>query len=196
MKIAILGGTFNPIHLGHLAMAEYVLEHMGMDRICFLPNGQPPHKQGSSIAPKHHRLEMVRLAVCDNPAFFVSDYEIAKDKRCYTVDTVRHFNSLGEDEYHFIIGADSLFQLSQWKSAEELKKICSFIVCDRSNQGNTEAEAERLRAEGCRIRVADMPRVDIDSTTIRRRVKEGLDISGYTTDAVARYIHNNKLYRG
>lgn len=195
MKIAILGGTFNPIHSGHLAMAECVLEQMDMDRICFLPNGQPPHKKGDIITDKHHRLEMVKIATASNPAFCVSDYEIMQERHCYTIDTIKYFHSLSDDEYYFIIGADSLFQLSEWKNSDELKEICSFIVCDRAHQGDTAAEVERLQSEGCSIRLADMPMVDIDSTTIRRRVREGLDISGYTTEEVVKYIHNNKLYK-
>lgn len=195
MKIAILGGTFNPIHLGHLTMAECVLNQTEMDRICFLPNGQPPHKEIDIITDKHHRLEMVKLAIAGNPSFCVSDFEILQDKNCYTIDTIKYFQSLGNDEYHFIIGADSLFQLSTWKHADELKRICSFIVCDRSHQGDTAAEVERLKSEGCRIRMADMPTVDIDSTAIRRRIKDGLDISCYTTKEVAKYIYDNKLYR-
>lgn len=193
MKIAILGGTFNPIHLGHIAMAECVLSQTDMEKICFLPNGQPPHKKGDIITHKKHRLEMVKLATENNPDFFVSTYEILQEKHCYTIDTMKYFNSL-EDEYSFIIGADSLFQLSKWKDADELKRICSFIVCDRVNQGNTEKEIERLKSEGCRITMADMPYVEIDSTTIREKIKNGLDIGGYTTDKVIDYIKSNKLY--
>lgn len=192
MKIAILGGTFNPIHLGHLAMAEHVLKNCKMDRICFLPNGQPPHKN-DDIADKHHRLEMVKLAIKTNPAFYVSDYEINQEKRCYTVDTMSYFNSL-DDEYHFILGADSLFQLPHWKDVEKLKKICSFIVCDRTYNGDTADLVEKLRLEGCRIMLTDMPLIDIDSTTIRQRVRDNLDISDYTTEKVAQYIFQNKLY--
>lgn len=194
MKIGILGGTFNPIHSGHIAMAEYVLENMGMDRICFLPNGQPPHKKDDKITDKHHRLEMVKLAIEDKTDFYVSDYEIMQNKHCYTVDTIKYFHSLGDDEYYFIIGADSLFQLSTWKNADELKKICSFIVCDRARQGDTDAEVEKLRQQGCNIMLCDMPLVDITSTAIRRMVKDGMDISGMTTDNVAQYIYDNKLY--
>jgi len=194
MKIGILGGTFNPIHSGHIAMAEYVVENLGMDKICFLPNGQPPHKKDYKIADKHHRLEMVKLAIQDNHKFYVSDYEIMQDKHCYTVDTIKYFHSLSNDDYFFIIGADSLFQLSTWKNADELKKICSFIVCDRARQGDTDAEVERLRQQGCNIMLCDMPLVNITSTDIRRMVKEGISISGYTDEKVAQYIYKNKLY--
>ena len=194
MKIGILGGTFNPIHSGHLAMAQYVLENTETDKICFLPNGQPPHKKNDKISDKHHRLKMVELAIENNPDFYVSDYEIMQDKHCYTVDTIKHFNSLGDDEYYFIIGADSLFQLSYWKNPDELKKICSFIVCDRERQGDTVAEVERLKKDGCNIVLCDMPLINITSTDIRAKVKNGADISGLTPDAVIEYIYNNKLY--
>lgn len=195
MNIAILGGTFNPIHLGHIAMAEYVLENTHMDKICFLPNGKPPHKDGDFIEQKHHRLEMVRLATKDNPDFYISDYELNQDKNCYTVDTIKYFNSLDDNKYYFIIGADSLFQLSSWKSPDELKKICSFIICDRDTDKNTYKEVERLKNEGCHITLTNMPMVNIDSTTIRERVKNNLDISDYVPESVAQYIAENSLYR-
>jgi len=195
MKIGILGGTFNPVHFGHLAMAQYVLNQMELDKICFLPNGQPPHKKSDGVADKYHRLQMVRIAIKDNDAFYVSDYEVLKDEYCYTIDTIRHFMSLNEkDEYFFIIGADSLFKLTTWKCADELKKICSFIVCDRKGSGNTDAEAQRLRQDGYSIQKVDMPFVEIDSTAIRAMVRKNENISEYTPTEVAEYILNNKLY--
>lgn len=195
MNIAILGGTFNPIHLGHIAMAEYVLGNSHMDKICFLPNGKPPHKAGDIIIDKKHRLEMVKLATKDNPDFYISDYELNQEKNCYTVDTIRYFNALDNNKYYFIIGADSLFQLSSWKNAEELKKICSFIICNRDTNKDTQREVERLKAEGCDITLTDMPMVDIDSTTIRERVKNNLDIKDFVPEGVAQYIAENSLYR-
>ena len=194
MKIAILGGTFNPIHLGHIAMAEYVIKNTDMERICFLPNGKPPHKDSDIIIDKHHRLNMVKLATehCEN--FFVSDYEINRNEKCYTVDTIKHFKSSDHNEYYFIIGADSLFQLSDWKNPRELKRICSFIVCDRDFGENTFKEVERLKAEGCNIQLMNMEKIDIDSTTIRKRIRDGLDISEYVPRVVAQYIYDNKLY--
>lgn len=195
MKIGILGGTFNPIHFGHIKMAEAVLKSTEMEKICFLPNGQPPHKPNIDIAEKHHRLAMVELAVSGNESFFVSDYEINRNKNCYTIDTAKHFNSVDENDYYFIIGADSLFQLNSWKSPDELKKICRFVVCDRLGNGNTKAEIERLRREGCDISLAAMMPIEIDSTSIRERIRCGLDISAYVPEAVAEYIQLHKLYR-
>ena len=193
MNIAILGGTFNPIHLGHIAMAEHILHHTDMEKICFLPNGLPPHKIGN-IAPKQHRLKMVEIATEYNPDFYVSDYEINQDKTCYTIDTIKHFNSLDSNQYHFIIGADSLFNLSLWKDAEELKKICSFIICDRGENSHTATEVEKLRQSGCRIFLASMKKIDIDSTSIREKIKKGLDTSNCLQKEVAQYIEKHKLY--
>ena len=196
MKIGILGGTFNPIHSGHIEMARFVAERMGLDKICFLPNGQPPHKSSDSIADKHHRLQMVKIAIADYDDFYVSDYEINQDVNCYTVDTVKHFNSLDDNDYYFIIGADSLFQLDKWKNPEELKKICRFIVCDRDGGGDTAAEVERLIKSGCNIALTDMPLIDIDSTSIRNKIKSGEDISGFVPQSVQDYIEKNHLYTG
>ena len=195
MKIAVLGGTFNPIHLGHIAMAEYVAGQMGFDKICFLPNGQPPHKTADGIADKFHRLEMVKLATQDNDKFYVSDYEINRDKHCYTVDTVKYFNSLDDNEYHFIIGADSLFMLDTWKNSQELKKICSFIICDREGNKNTNAEIARHKATGCRMVKADMPLINITSTDIRNMIKNGESIDKYVPTPVADYILKYNLYK-
>ena len=194
MNIAILGGTFNPIHLGHITMAQYVLENMDIDKICFLPNGQPPHKKSTEIIDKHHRLQMVKLATDYNDNFYISDYEINQDKNCYTVDTIKYFNSLGDDKYYFIIGADSLLQLSSWKNADELKKICSFIVCDRGDRNDTSKEVERLKADGCDIILTNMPKIHIDSTTIRKKARLGMDISEYVPHDVNQYIIKNRLY--
>lgn len=195
MKIGILGGTFNPIHYGHLKMAEFVMDRFALDKICFLPNGQPPHKNNTDIAEKHHRLAMVELAIAESNDFYVSDYEIMQTQRCYTVDTVKHFNALDCHDYYFIIGADSLFQLNSWKSPDELKRICRFIVCDRSGNGDTEAEVLRLCRQGCHVQFADMPVIDIDSTSIREAVGKGLDVSSYVPKKVEEYIKANKLYK-
>lgn len=196
MKIGILGGTFNPIHYGHLAMAEYIIKKFQLDRICFLPNGQPPHKDNHFIAHKQHRLNMVRLAIENYDDFYLSDYEVSDDRHHYTVDTIKHFKLLNpNDKYFFIIGADSLFNLSSWKNSHELKKICSFIVCDRTGSGNTDDEIKRLSGEGCCIQKADMPFIDIESTAIRNSVKNGEEISRFTPSAVCDYILKNKLYK-
>ena len=195
MKIAILGGTFNPIHFGHLSMAEHVLRQTDADKICFLPNGNPPHKDEDIIAGKLHRFEMVKRAIAPYSDFFVSDYEIKKDTYCYTIDTIKHFYTEGTyEEIQYIIGADSLFTLSSWKSSDELKRICSFIVCDRSGHGDTDREIERLKSNGCKITKIDMPFVDIDSTTIRNLIKENKSIEGLIPDDVVHYIKANKLY--
>ena len=196
MKIGILGGTFNPIHSGHIKMAEFVAGKMELDKICFLPNGQPPHKNSNTIADKHHRLQMVKIAIADYDNFYVSDYEINREGNCYTIDTIKHFKSADDNDYYFIIGADSLFQLDKWKNADELKKICNFIVCDRGGSGDTMKEVERLKKSGCRIWLTDMPLIDIDSTSIRDKIKNGKDISDFVPKRVQEYIDKNNLYIG
>lgn len=195
MKIAILGGTFNPIHMGHIKMADYVCSHLDFDKVCFLPNGQPPHKKLEGIADKLHRLRMVELAIESDDRFFVSDYEISKDEYCYTVDTAKHFSKMDSNEYYFVIGADSLMSLDRWKSPHELKKICSFVVFDREGSPDLNDRIVRLIDEGCRIEKADMPFVDISSTDIRNMIRDGRDISDVVPEKVAEYILKNGLYR-
>lgn len=196
MKIGVLGGTFDPVHFGHLAMAHHVLEQMKLDRICFLPNGRPPHKSDSHIADKHHRLEMIKLAISGVDRFYVSDYEIAGNQYKYTIDTIEHFMAESpDDEFFFIIGADSLFNLDRWHEAERLKKICSFIVCDRPGCSDTDSEILRLKNSGCRIEKADMPLSDIQSTAIRELISNNIGIEKLVPATVADYIYKNKLYR-
>ena len=195
MKIAILGGTFNPIHSGHIAMADYVCDHMGFDKVCFLPNGQPPHKDNQDILSKQHRLKMTELAVADDDRFYVSDYEIKKDIYCYTIDTAKYFNNLDDNEYYFIIGADSLMALNKWKNPEELKKICSFVVFGREGNPDADSEIDHLISEGCRIEKADMPFVNISSTDIRNMIRDNKNIDGIVPPKVAEYIIKNELYR-
>ena len=196
-KIGVFGGSFNPIHSGHLAVAQHALESCGMSKIIFLPNANPPHKINDNILCASHRFNMVSLAIKGNDNFEISDYEMNKQGPSYTIDTIRHFKKIYNAEIFFIIGADSLYTLNKWKSYKELVKECSFIVADRNcTQGsNLLREICEHEKKGGRIELIKMPKIDITSTFIRDKLLKGENIKGYVPEAVRNYITQNGLYK-
>lgn len=192
MRYAIMGGTFDPIHLGHLIMAQCAAEQLQLDKVYFLPNGNPPHKDDVG-ADKYQRLEMVRLAVAGNPLFAVSDYEVQKQEACYTADTVRHFSNIGRPI--LIVGADALRDLPGWYRFDQYKTLCDFAAFRRDSYGDIEPYVQKMRDLGCEVQLLSMPAVDIASTALRQRVRQGKSIRYFTTDAVAAYIKGHGLYQ-
>ena len=198
MKIGILGGTFDPVHKGHIYIAEQCMKHLGMDRIMFLPNGNPPHKRGRNITDKEHRYNMIKIAISGCEGFCVSDYEIRREEYSYTVETMRNLRKLSDDEYILIIGADSFYQLDLWYKSEELVKENKFVVLDREydGHGNISEDVERFNKEHLsHISLLKIPLIDISSTEIRNRISMGTDISDMVGENVANYIKENNLYR-
>ncbi|WAM32926.1 nicotinate (nicotinamide) nucleotide adenylyltransferase [Caldicellulosiruptor morganii] len=195
MKVAIFGGTFNPIHIGHLIMAQYVKNFTDVDRIIFVPNGTPPHKN-SEIALPQHRFEMVRLSIEDNPDFEVSDFEIKKEGPSFTINTLEYFSILYEKVY-FIIGSDNLFEIKKWYKAEQILKKFPIIVLPR------ERERDLIRKQiekffciyNAEIILIDMPIIDISSTEIRRLIKENRSIRYMVHPKVEEYIIRKGLYK-
>ncbi len=196
-SIGVLGGTFNPIHNGHLAMARAALEQCDLSKVIFLPNGNPPHKIGEPIVPAEHRLSMVKLAIGGTCAFEVSDYEINRSEPSYTVDTNRVFKRMYDCPVHFIIGADSLYTLFKWYCYDELLAECSFIVADRlSTYGSDVAKAcSEHNQRGGKATLLSMPAIDVTSTDIRLILKNGGNASEYLPSSVAEYIKANNLYQ-
>ena len=198
MKIGILGGTFDPVHKGHIYIAEQCMKHLGMDRIIFLPNGNPPHKRGRNITDKEHRYNMLKIAISGCEGFCVSDYEIRREEYSYTVETMRNLRKLSDDEYILIIGADSFYQLDLWYKSDELVKENRFVVLDREydGHGNISEDVERFNKEHLsHISLLKIPLIDISSTEIRNRITMGTDISDMVGEKVANYIKENNLYR-
>jgi len=198
MKIGILGGTFDPVHKGHIYIAEQCMKHLGMDRIMFLPNGNPPHKRGRNITDKEHRYNMLKIAISGCEGFCVSDYEIRREEYSYTVETMRNLRKLSDDEYILIIGADSFYQLDLWYKSDELVKENRFVVLDREydGHGNISEDVERFNKEHLsHISLLKIPLIDISSTEIRNRISMGTDISDMVGENVANYIKENNLYR-
>ena len=200
MKLGILGGTFDPIHIGHLVMAQEALVEASLDEIWFLPTGQPWMKEGSRISEAEHRMAMIERAIEAYPAFKASRREIDRNGPSYTVDTLsamRTQEAKGKSLF-FILGTDSLATLPLWKQPAALFDMCSFIAVNRS--GNEEFDRValdkiKLGAAG-QIRFVEGPIVEISGAQIRRRVHEGKPITYWVPQEVERYIEDKGLYRG
>ncbi len=216
MKLGILGGTFNPIHYGHLAAAEEVSGRLGLQRVLFVPSFIPPHKQDEDIPSVIHRMEMVRLAIADNPLFEPSDIEIKRGGMSYTIDTINTLRQTTHDaELYFITGLDSFLEIQTWNRWEMLMALCGFVVLSRPGyrfqdlsridfMKSAEEEFAALDQGLCKQAVVrsgtfmvfleTIPLYDISSTDIRRRIKEGRSVKYLLPDKVENYIIKNKLY--
>ncbi len=201
-KIGLFGGTFNPIHFGHLIAARSVAEQLALDRVVFIPSANPPHKSVAGLIDASERLEMVRLAIADEPAFEVSDCEIRRPGPSYTIETVASFRKQldPESEICWIIGADSLPELTTWYRVSELVDCCRIVTVSRPGwdepdmsplaQQFDERQIARLR-EG----IVQTPRIDISATNIRSRVRQGRSIRYLVPEPVRTHICETGLYR-
>lgn len=200
MKIGIMGGTFDPIHIGHLLLGEFAYEDFGLDEIWFLPNGNPPHKDTSDAeGDLKHRVEMVRLAIGNVPYFRLNLHEADVNRHSYTYRTMQEFNTQYPDnEFYFILGADSLFSIEQWKFFREIFPACTILAAMRDDKDADDMKAQiRYLSEkyGARIELLQAPLVEISSTTIRERAAQDLSVRYMVPDAVAEYIADHRLYR-
>lgn len=196
-SFGILGGTFDPIHYGHLVMAQNALEHFSLDQVVFIPVGQAPHKdagEGVFSSPRE-RYEMTLLATGGNNCFQVWDYEIKKNTPSYTVETLASIKKMLIDkDIFFIMGQDALAGVYSWKSPEELLLNYDIIVCSRG--GSPERITDEVKGEtpGARLYPLEIPDINIASTEIRDRVVQGRSITYLTPPAVVTYILKNELY--
>ncbi len=193
MKIGLLGGTFDPIHIGHLVAAEWTRTEQGLDEIWFMPSASPPHKSRVRDASPEQRLEMARLATKDNPCFQVTDIEIARGGTSYSYDTVMHLKRLyPQHQFYFIIGADMVAYLPHWHQIDQLVKEISFIGLERPGVSLDNARLPQHLWQA--VRISPMPQMDISSTNIRERIRKGQSIRYLVPDAVESYIKENRLY--
>jgi nicotinate-nucleotide adenylyltransferase len=214
MRIGLFGGTFDPIHWGHLRSAEEVCEALSLDRVLFIPASIPPHKKGQITAPARDRLNMVRLAVAKNPRFAVSMVEVKRRGVSYSIDTLRHFASRnsGRDSYYFILGIDAFRDIASWKSFKQLFSFCHFVVTSRPGDRHanplagapvavrklfcydSKKQVYRHRS-GTYLYFVKLTDIAISASQIRKRVDAGKSIRYLVPLEVETYINERKLYR-
>jgi nicotinate-nucleotide adenylyltransferase len=195
-RIGLLGGTFNPPHLAHLVCAQEALVQLGLDRVLLVPAFQPPHKEVEADPGVEHRVELCRLAIAGDERFAVSRVEADVPVRSFTVDTLSRLHETHpEAELTFIVGGDMAFSLPTWREPEAVLSLATLGVAEREGVKRADI-SERLAglAGADRIRFFDMPRLDISSSLIRRRVAAGLPIHFLVPEAVETYIHRAGLY--
>ncbi len=198
MRVGVIGGTFDPIHIAHLVIAEEARVRLNLDRVVFVPAATPPHKVDNDISSVEHRLAMVELAIATNPYFFLSRVDIERSGPCYTIDTIK----LLRDEWgpgveiYFIMGQDSLVDILTWHEPQRLIRLCRLVVLSRPGY---KADLEELEALlpgiTSHTHILNSPELDISSSDIRQRVREGLPIKYQVPEAVEEYIYAHGLYR-
>ncbi len=198
MKSGILGGTFDPIHKGHIEMAKLSKTSLGLDKIIFMPSGNPPHK--NHISDNQTRMDMIKLAIKNYSCFCASDFEFARDGIIYTSDTLTLLCKNNPDtEYTFIIGADSLYNLDGWHRPDIICQKADIAVCARDNVSHASLNAESIRLSrkyGARIHIIDFPCIDISSHEIRDNIYTNPNmIKEFLNDEVYKYIIQKGLYR-
>lgn len=198
-KVGIMGGTFNPIHLAHTEMAKVCLRQQDLDKILFMPSKNPPHKKEKSILPENERAVMVKLAVSEYDKFVFSDFELQRKGTTYTADTLRLLQEENpDDNYYFIMGADSLLYLDKWYRPQEILKRAVILAIGRD--GSTPDELKEKRKELIKqydkadIRFVHMRQMDISSSMIREGIAHGENMEKYLDKEVWNYINENGLY--
>ena len=201
-KLGVFGGSFNPVHVGHLILAQVVRERCALDRVLFVVAGRPPHKPDRPLASAEHRLNMARLAVEGNPAFEVSGLELDRDGPSYTLLTYRRLKDENPgSECRLILGADSVLDLPNWWHAGELVEEAELIVVERPGEPLSDLSALEVAlgaaiVEKVRRSVVAAPLIGVSATEVRERVRSGLSIRYMVPEAVRRYIAENGLYAG
>lgn len=220
-RTGLFGGTFNPIHRGHLRAAREVREQFTLDRVIFIPSALPPHKTPDNLVDAAHRIRMTQDAISDHPGFSVSDIELKRTGPSYTIDTIRHFERISspDSRLFFILGIDAFLEIDTWKSYRDLFALIPFIVITRPGIGHGDVSENCGAIESyLRDRVSDgyqflasestlvdpvhqpvyvygVTPMDISSTTIRRHVRRGRSIQSLVTENVEAYIQTQGLYR-
>ena len=200
MKIGIMGGTFDPIHKGHLMLGEYAYKQFELDKIWFMPNGTPPHKEHSNIGSyAKDRMEMVKRAIAECEYFELQPYEILNTEVNYSYKTMEHFNSVyPKDEFYFIIGADSLFAIENWRLPERLLKTCTILAAHRDDKSTDEMIKQIAylnQKYEANIHLLNSPNVDVSSSEIRSKLRNKESVSELIPETVLQYILENQLYK-
>ncbi|MEI7473840.1 MAG: nicotinate (nicotinamide) nucleotide adenylyltransferase [bacterium] len=193
MNIVIYAGTFNPIHTGHLIMAEYVRTELNADKVIFIPSFNPPHRDKNIESP-FHRLNLVKLAIKNNPYFEVSDIEFNDNEKSYTYNTILKLKNIfpnTKEKFKFIIGTDAFNLIQTWYKSEELKNLLDFIVIERPDE---EGNVEKVKVENYHYTLIKAPAIEISSSMIRKRINNKKSIKYLVSEVVEDYILQNSLY--
>lgn len=192
MKIAILGGTFDPPHLGHLILADTVIRELNYDKVLFIPSKIPPHKNISGEVSNEDRLNMLKLSIEDDKRFSFDDYELKSEGISYTIKTLNYLyeNYDIDGKIALIIGADLIKDFHKWKEPEKISELANIVAVNREESDNLDKE----NIEKYNIKVIIAPRIDISSTLIRERIKKNKAFRYFLNDKVYNYIISNKLY--
>jgi len=196
-RTAVFGGSFNPVHYGHLLLADEVLDALGLDRVLFVPAAQPPHKPNAQLAPAQDRHAMVQLAIAGHPKFAVSDLELRRPGPSYTVDTLDALR-IPREELFLIVGSETFLDLLTWRTPRRVAELAQIIVVPRAGSAfDPESAAVRkvvheIRDEPLIVRASSLP---ISASDLRRRVREGRSVAYRLPEAVAAYIQAKRLYR-
>jgi len=198
MRLGILGGTFDPVHFGHLLLAEQCREQCALDEVRFLPSGSPPHKQEWTISPGKHRMEMLELATAGHAAFVVDGMELEREGTTYTVDTLQQLHDADTTrELFFLIGADSLADLPTWREPSRITQLATIVAVNRGDRPLPDLGLlkDKLGEDVVsKIEIVTMPGIDLAASDIRSRVGDAKSIRFMTPRAVEIYIAQHKLY--
>ena len=197
-KTGIMGGTFNPIHMGHLIIAEKAREQFALDEVLFLPSGVPYMKDSKEVLPGKIRIEMTGLAIRENPFFVVSGMEVEREGCTYTYETLEALQEQNPDtEYYFILGADSLWMIENWKNPERIFAACHILAAVRDEKASEDMEKQAAYLKekfGASILLLQTGKIEISSSMIRSQCREGKSIRYLVPEAVYNYIMKNGLY--
>lgn len=198
MKITVFGGTFNPIHNGHLNIVDAVLSRLCPDKLIIMPTGTPPHKQAQRLVSDGDRLTMLKLAVSDRENVEVSDYEIKKEGKSYTVLTLEHLKELyPDDELYFVMGSDMLSSFLNWYRPERIMELATLVCISRSEdeKQKDKQSAERIASVGGKCILIECEAVEVSSTEVRNLISTDSDISKLVPKSVEEYIIERGLYK-
>ena len=197
MRLGVLGGTFDPVHLGHLVLAERAREQLQLSRVLWVPAGDPWRKTRRSVTPAKHRLALVRLAIEGQPAFVLCPLEVERGGPSYSVDTLEELNRQHPGaQLFFLLGLDAVEDLPNWREPERLIRLATVAAVPRGGRRLSKAELDRLLPGlGRRVVWVEMPRIDISATELRRRAGRGETLRYLVPEAVASYIRRQRLYR-
>lgn len=188
MRLGLFGGSFNPVHIGHIAAANAAIETLKLDRLLFIPSGHPPLKGNSGLAAGYHRLEMLKIATGGDPRFGLCDYEILRDGPSYSVDTIEHIAAMAgpDTQLYFLLGSDCADRLSQWKGIDRIKRLIRFAIISRNGENISKLPPELLSIS--------MPPIAASSTAVRAAQRDEQTLSKLLDDGVLAYMRRHRLY--